>query len=279
MNLVDFIYRNESLSDHGLMVAYIDKKPSDTISAGSELTFDTVTNNATHRILSLNPKYETPISASFDIVKSDSKRNHCKEFSDMELSWIMRWLNCKTDEIFIPVYADCDFPNIYYRGKFTSLSYYVFGGKVIGITVTFKSDSPFGYTNREYKAIVTSGNETFTVFNKSDEFGYLYPSYVEIKCNCPSDSRLKIYHDESPSFDNSAFIVDHCENGETIILDCINKIIQTSRESHTTLFNDFNYNWIALFNTWERSQNIFRVSIPCEINMKYELIRKAGIIV
>lgn len=279
MNLVDFCYRNETLSDHGYMVAYVGKTPSDTVSAGSEITFDTVVNKNSHKILSLNAKYETPLSATFDIIKIPCNDSAHMNFSDLELSWLLRWLHSKTDEKFMPFYDDGSFANIYYYGKFTSISYTMCAGNVIGITVTFTSNSPFGYIEQDFQTTINSANGTFVISYPSDEIGIFYPKSVEIICNCSEISDLKISHVESPPFDTKNFMVKNCASGEIVKLDCENKIIVTSNEQHTTLFNDFNYNWISLINTWDQNHNVFCVSIPCDIKIKYELIRKAGILV
>jgi hypothetical protein len=72
--------------------------------------------------------------------------------------------------------------------------------------------------------------------------------------------------------------IDNCVNGETITLDCHNKIIQSDK-AHPTLYNDFNYNYPRFVANEDANENMLTVSLPCEIQIVYSFTRKAGIIV
>ena len=276
MYLSDFIYRDERLSDHGCMIAYVVTSISDNVSAGSEITYDTIVNTQTHKFITLNSKYETPIETTFDIIKHDCTNRYDEEFTYEELSWFLRWLNSKTDEKFQPIYSDSACENIYYYGKFTSIKYISIGAKIVGLTVKFRSNSPFGYVFQDYNTEINNTNDVFSLYLQSDEEGALYPNKVEIKCK--GNGNLKIYHSEENVFDAKVTEIKNCSNNEIITLDCENKII-TSSLFHPTLFNDFNYNWLSLYNDWNTNKNIFTVTLPCEIKIEYENIRKVGIIV
>lgn len=276
MYLSDFIYRDERLSDHGCIIAYVVTSISNNISAGSEITSDTIINTQTHKISTLNAKYETPIETTFDIIKYDCANRYDEEFTYEELSWFLRWLNSKTDEKFQPIYSDSSYENICYYGIFTSIKYISIGSKIVGLTVTFRSNSPFGYVLQNFNTEINNANDVFSLYLQSDEEGKLYPSKVEIKCKENGD--LKIYHSEESIFDKRSTEIKNCSNNEIITLDCENKVI-TSSVSHPALFNDFNYNWLSLYNNWNNNKNIFTVTLPCEIKIEYENIRKVGIIV
>ena len=276
MNMIDFQYKGESLSSHGCMIAYVVTSSSDNISAGSEISTETVTNKQSHKFKTINIKYETPITVTFDIIKNDCEDINNKEFTDTELSWFLRWLNSKTDEKFYPIYDDRSFENIFYYGKFNKINYIHIGGNVIGLTVTFTANTSFGYIEKEYEVTTTNNYDTFTIYNESDEIGELYPKFVKIKCI--NSGNLRISHSEDIPFKDKFFYVANCESNEIITLDCENKIITSSME-HPKLYNDFNYGWISLWNDWNNNKNVFLVSIPCEITIKYDLIRKVGIVV
>ena len=270
MYMVDFSFAGKRLSDYGCIVASIVTSNSDNVSLGSNIRFETLKNSSTftNRIVKID--YEEPTPISFDICKDPCKGT---VFEDTEISFLMRWLNKKTFEKFQPIYDDASYPNIYFKGSFNVTAICV-GGDVVGLTLTFTPNSPFGYENeKEIIFNIDVTNNTFTFFNTSDECGYLYPTQFVITCK--SNGNFEMIND----IDNNNIVrINNCMNGEVITLDCYNKIIQSS-EAHIRLYNDFNYNYPRFTANDNANKNVFTISLSCEIKIIYSSIRKAGIIV
>lgn len=272
MYMIDFTYANNRLSDYGCVIAGMATGISDTASLGSNLQFDTLRHSATFEESILRAKYEENVTATFDIIK-DPCQNELY-FTDKEISFFLRWLNRKQYDKFYPIYNDDSYPSVYYKGTFNVTAIKI-GGKVIGFTLTFNSNSPFGYSDKED---VLNVKDTFVIYNDSDEIGYLYPSLFEVTCGIDGSLEIENKTDDA----QNKIVINNCVAGETITFDCVNKIIQSS-ESHTKLYNDFNYNYPRLVSADDSSiintQNVFVTSMPCSIRIVYSSHRKAGIIV
>ena len=272
--MIDFSYDEEKLSDYGCIVASIRTSFQDSVQIGTDISFDTIQNNATFMHKIINSKYDNVVTATFDICRNPCLyKNQDMGFSDGEISHFMRWLNQKQYKKFKPIYKDGAYSDLYFYGSFTAISAIVTKGKTIGFTLTFLSNSPFGYIDdKEFTVSLQSANGQFIFYDDSDELGNLYPYFFQMECL--SAGTLSIQNDR----DRKTTIIDGCLQGEVITMDCGNKVIQSSM-AHTTLYNDFNYNYPRLINTKESRRNVFTVSLPCNIIIRYAPIRKAGIIV
>jgi len=279
MVMTDFVYDDKRLSDYGCMVAYLNTTPPSVVHTGSVLTLNVTKNMATQKNMIIGAGYDEPVTATFDIIKSNCNNNTNSNdidsiyFSDAELSHFMRWLNRKKYLKFKPLYSDDEFPSLYYYGTFTAIDLISIGGNAAGLTVTFTANSPFGYTDdTELKVSVSEAGGTFKFYNNSDETGILYPSRFSIKCL--QSGRLTI----SNSLDRFSTLIDNCEENEIITMDCEHKIIESSK-AHPALFNDFNYNFPRFISTADSRSNVFTFSLPCDISVIYSLVRKVGIFV
>lgn len=173
MYMMDFVYANKRLSDFGCMVANIVTQRQDNISLNSNLSFETLKNSSTFVNGIVKVNYENPSPVTFDICKKGCDKNNsfsdANTFNDKEISFFMSWLNKKNNEKFFPIYNDSSYPDIYFKGYF-NLSAISIGGNIIGFTLTFNQNSPFGYENdKEFLVDINNPNETFTFFNDSDE--------------------------------------------------------------------------------------------------------------
>jgi phage-related protein len=272
MLITDFEYAGERLSDFGCIVCCINTTAPDSISLGSNITFNTIKNNGTNISRLITTKYDEVYTCTFDIGKFYCSDPNDNELSDIELSRLMRWLNRKEYHKFKPIYDNAQYDNVCFYGSFNATAIKL-AGKVIGLTLTFTANSPFGYEDEtEYNYIIENSGDMFYLYDTSDELGINYFKKVIITCTTSGDLTI------ANTNENRNTVIKNCVAGEILTLDCENKIITTSKESHTKLCNDFNYNFPRLFNTYENRENIFTVSIPCEINIKYSPIRKVGVI-
>jgi hypothetical protein len=106
----------------------------------------------------------------------------------------------------------------------------------------------------------------------SDEVGYIY---CDATIKCLEGGDLAIYNIDDNIND---VIVNNCSAGEVITLRGQQKIIE-SDSWHEALYNDFNYNFLRICNSYENTNNEFWASIKCEVTITYSPIRKVGLIV
>lgn len=268
MHMIDFSFNGKRLSDFGYMVAYLQTSHEMSISLGSELSFTTIRNPQTHTDKIVKSEYKNLDPVQFDIIKK-----YGEKFTDMEMSHLMRWLNVKKYKKFEPIYDDASCGGVYFCGSF-NLSAISVGANIVGFTLTFTPNSPFGYTNDQTNIYeITSENKTFSFYNYSDELGYLYPVSYEITTLKKGDLTIENNMDKSKNT-----VIKNCKVDEMITIDCINKKI-SSDSLHTTLANDFNYVFPRFYNDENEIENVCTVSLPCTIKVTYSFPRKIGVIV
>lgn len=154
MYIVDFTYDGRTLSSLGCGVGSLSTSNNENPTLGSELTFDTWTNTASWKQGVVEAKFETPLEFTFDIVKMNCDDMNNYTFSPQEIADIMKWLNRKTYKKFSPVFNDGSYSDVYFMGTFTNITAIHMIGEVVGFTLTFTTNSPFGYVEH-----VSSGGE------------------------------------------------------------------------------------------------------------------------
>ena len=143
------------------------------------------------------------------------------------------------------------------------------GTRVIGLEFTVTTDSQIGYTKRKINKTL-SADESFIINDTSSKTGSS-PIDVIIKCKQSGDLAL------SYSFNNKERTarIKNCSNGEIISINNM-QVVTSSLSSHD-IMEDFNYSFPQIYTSVKSTVNTFRVNIPCEIEIKYELRRKVGI--
>lgn len=273
MNCIDFEYDGKRLSDFNSMIGYItNSSGAETYNIGSQLKFNTVYVNSSNKFNLASTQYSEAYTTTFQICRNFcDKNNSLRFYNDREVSSMIRWLNQRTFKKFKPIYSDLEYFDIYYNASF-NVSPIRFSGQVIGFEVTMQTNAPFGfYEPTEYHFSLTGKDNTFTIYDTSDEIGSLYPDLVQIELL--SGGNLKI---ESSRGD--IVIINNCLKGETIEMIGEHKIIRTSSEQHTALYNDFNYNFLKIHNDYDNTENTYTVSLPCKIHLSYSPICKGGVI-
>lgn len=274
MHMIDFEYNGELLSDYDCMICSFDSS-SDTVDVGNNITINSVRvpNNDKH--MSVGSSYEEPLVVPFSICpayKCKGEKVIEGVLNDEKINEIMRWLNRRGYYKFVPIYDDNSFEEVFYYGTF-NLELVKFGDKPVGFNLTLNTNAPYGFIENNVKEYTfDEDNKSLTIFDMSDEVGVVYAD-VTIKCLGDGDLILKNSLDE----DNNISI-KNCLSDEVITLYGEQKIITSSRASHNTLYNDFNYNYVRIKNTYDDNKNIFTSNIDCEISISYYPIRKVGIV-
>ena len=270
MQMIDFEFNGEKLSDRNLMLCNFDGS-NDTIEVGNNVAITTIRVPNSNKHMSVGYSYEDVLAMEFSICK-----NFCNtdvlSISDTELNQIMRWLNRKRFCKFKPIYDDDSFKDVYFYGTF-NVQVVKIGADIVGLNLSLTTNAPFGFVEPSiYNFTLNNENSEFVIDDTSDEIGHIYCD-VTIKCLEAGDLEI------SNSLDiNNTVIIKNCMVNETITLYGMQKIIESDK-NHTKLYNDFNYNFLRINNTYEDVKNIFTSNLSCEITITYTPVRKVGLIV
>ena len=271
MQMIDFEYNGEKLSDRNLMLCSFDS-PSDEVQIGNQVSITTIRMPNSNKHMSVGYTYDEVLMVEFSICK-----NFCNTdvpaISDAELNSIMRWLNRKRFCKFKPIHDDGSFKDVYFYGTFNIVPVKM-GTNIVGLNLSLTTNAPFGFVeSQKYSFTFDDENTEFVIDDMSDEIGHLY---CDATIQCLESGDLEI----SNSLDiNNTIIIKNCVAGETITLYGEQKIIETDKASHSRLYNDFNYRYLRINNTYEDTQNVFTSNLSCEITLSYSPIRKVGMII
>ena len=264
----DFIYDGVRLSDYNCMIGQLDGGGIDTVSIGSVLTLTTVRTANTYRFRYVTAKYDTAYSCTFQIFKVDCANIDNYKFTEQDVAQIMRWLNRKGFYEFRKIDDDEEVTDIYYMATFPTINKIVDGDDVIGFELTMETNAPFAYYDGVTETHTFEGGEEWTVTDRSDEIGYLYPR-VSITLNENADVLTL------QNAGHNATTIKNCSSGETITFAGDTKQITTDNASHTTLYQDFNWQYPVLANEMGDRANVFTCNALCTVTITYSPICKA----
>ena len=275
MYCTDFEYAGHRLSDFDSILCHItDGTGAETKNIGSQITFNTVYVASTNKFRLISTQYDETYTTTLQICKNpcNYKSNDDSVYTELELRTLMKWLNRRTYEKFKAIYNNGEYSQVYYNASF-NIQAIKLGDDVIGLELTMNTDAPFGYYDlAEYEFHILERDDEFTIYDISDEVGYAYPDLVHIECLEDCDLEIKNSKDED------VVSIKGCVSGEVIELIGRNKIITSNNESHTKLYNDFNYNFLKIHNEYDDGENTYTVSHPCNITITYSPICKGGVI-
>ena len=260
--MVNFQYDNEYASDYQLMVCSFNSSGLETVTSGSELSNEQIKIVGTDEFTIINNNYTAALSFTFQTCKITNNYT-AEEITPEEFSKINRWINRKESHKF--KIDKSGYENIYFIGRFNIQAIKI-NDVIYGVEFTFTSDYPYGFMD---EIVQTFTGKNFMVYNHSDETGDIYP-HTTITCN--ESGNLTI----SNTMDNEIFQLDNCMAGEVITIDNKNRVITSSNPNHQ-LYNDFNFNYIKLCNTYDERRNVFTSSLNITMEIKYSPVRKVGI--
>lgn len=264
MVIYDFEFDGIRLSEKGFILCNFGSKGLETISNGSQTTFNTVSTLGGSKHNLTNVTYDNCLESVFQICKN-SCSDKDMEISSVEFRQLTKWLSRKSFLKFKLLSEE--HIDIYYEVKF-DINRIEINGKLYGLELTAQTNRPFAL--QEQKTIIINNkyvNGNHTVNDTSHEEGYIYP-HTEIIV--VEDGDIDIYN----ALEDRHTIIKNCVSGEIITMDY--PIIQSSISSHE-IQNDFNWNFFRIANTFDNSRNDIKVSIPCSIKIKYSPIVKVGL--
>ena len=267
MMVTDFEYDGLLLSDFGYIMCSFDSNGLETITNGSNITFNTspILKGGKHILTSI--KYEKCLTTTFEICKNPCHINEQQDsyFTVEEMSALTRWLN-RQEFLKFKLIKD-GYENIYFEGSF-NVSKIMLNDCVIGFELELITNRPFALYEDVKKTFRITRNNQVEIFKDiSDEIGYIYPK-VEVTCN--TGGTLIIHN----AIENRDTIVKNCRAGEVITMEY--PVISSSIPSHQ-IQNDFNYNFFRISNTFSERINKLTFSIPCTMKMTYQPIKKVGV--
>ncbi len=271
MQMIDFEYNGEKLSDRNFILCSFDGATED-IEVANQISINQVKAPNSNKSMAVGASYDDNLSRPFSICKNICDDNDDLALSDAELNGIMRWLNRKRFCKFKPIYDDGSFENVYFNATF-NIGLVKVGGNIVGLNLTLNTDAPFGFVEPlTYNYTFNTENTSLVINDTSDEVGHVYCT-TTIKCLAAGDLTI------SNSLDtNNTVIIKNCVANETITLYGEQKMIKSDK-THKTLCNDFNYNFLRINNTYDDVKNVFTSNLACEITLSYSPIRKVGLIV
>lgn len=194
------------------------------------------------------------------------KKNEEMYFSTEEVRYITKWLNRKQYHEFKMVGEN--YIDIYYMASF-NVTLLKLGDNVCGFELNMYTDRPFAL-RREFRKTYTvrNGNSSILVRVDSDEEGYIQP---KVKIKVGRAGNLSIINSEIPS---EELFIRNCSVNEEIVLDY--PMIETSNVTHK-IQNDFNWNFLKLYSSFNTRTNSLLFSLPCTIEISYTPVAKINI--
>ena len=284
---LDFEYDKQYLRDFGFIIGKFGSPSNiEIVSIGSGITFNTVPihNGKRHTLTSV--QYDECIQVTFQICKNPKLYNDLK-ISEKEYTKLVRWLNRKEFLKFRIINDDLNYRPIFYYGSF-NIKKVLFNDELYGLELSLTTDSPFGYGDTRILRLKFSEDDVSnqvqkSVIDSSDEIGYIYPKTI-IKIPTGVSGDLEIRNHSIYATDNNprTTSIENCLAGEIIEIDNENQIITSNYSSpvideseiYHDICDDFNYKFFALTNKLNDRVNKISVSLPCEIEIRYNPIIK-----
>lgn len=264
MKAYDFEFDGKRLSEFGMILCKFDSGGLDTVSDGSEVTFNTISIQNGIKSELVSAVYENNLETTLQICKH-SCSGGVQEITTTEHRQLTRWLNRKK---FLKLkILDKDHIDLHYEALI-NVSKVELDGKLIGLELSVFTNRP--HALKESKIININNTETdgkHSINDISHEEGYIYP-HTEIIIN--QDGNLNIYN----AIEDRITYIANCKSGEVITMDY--PVISSSDSSHN-IQNDFNWNFFRVANTFENSRNDLTISLPCSIKIEYSPIVKVGL--
>lgn len=263
MRCYDFEYDGISLSNKGFIMCSFNSEGLQTVSNGSNITFNTVSLDYGQKQELISSEYKECLSSTFQICKHPILGN-CPEISEYESRDIMRWLNrkeyCKIKFIhneLMDVFWECTF----------NVSKIEMEGKIYGFELEMLTNRPFA--SGELVSVSMESlehNWSKIVSCRSDEIGCIYPN-MKIEVDAPGT--LEIFNE----LDDRSMIIHNCVQGEEISIRY--PLIESNIPSHK-IQNDFNWMYFRLVSSYSNRLNKLTISLPCRIQLAYNPIIKTS---
>ena len=263
----DFEYDDLLLSDFGCIMCSFDSNGLETVTNGSNITFNTSPILKGTKHVLTNTQYDECLTTTFEICKNPC--NHVEQsdayFSIEEITTLTRWLNRKEFLKFKLIKEG--YENVYFEGSF-NVSRKMLGDYCVGMELILTTNRPFALYETIKKTFKATKANHIEIFKDiSDEIGFIYP---DVEITCTTAGNLTIHN----AIENRDTVIKNCIAGEVITMKY--PVISSSVSSHK-IQNDFNYNFFRIANTYREKGNKITFSLPCTMKITYNPVRKVGV--
>ena len=270
----EFVFDGVSSKEYDMIICSFNGSSNGEVTAGSNIEFTTFKAPGVNRWLKTGATYNEQLTFNFQICKYKCNQPISEPISERELAFLMRWLVRK--EFRELQFIQEGYENIYYNCQINVQKYEV-AGECYGLTLTVICDAPWGWSEQMTSTISSSTSTTMQLYDSSDEIGVVYPS-IEIISKSSQDISI------SNKMNGIKMLIRNCVANEQI--DIRDKIITSSEcyessvgtgyaGNHSTLYDDFNWKWFAIGNTFNNRVNEITVNGNCDIKLSWRVPRKA----
>lgn len=264
MKFSNFEYDGIELSYFGLQIVSFDGGQEDDITTDSQRTFESLSLFGGRYQPFITSVYEDRLEIEFSISKK-----YCNDdspyFTIQEIEEIQYWLNRPTSHIF-KILDDYEYENVYWEGSF-NLQWVKMGEKTIGLNATFISNRPYALgVENLYEKDLTADTE-LVINDQSYDEGSIIPKVV---ITLKEDGNLEFTNTFNDI--DTVTTINNCSEDEVIVFTPIMQIT-SSLESHD-IYNDFNWTFPRIYNTYGNTTNTFKSNLECNCKIYYNPIRK-----
>ena len=273
----NFIYDGISLDELGLMICSFEGSQDGEVTAGNsiEFTYSKASNSVKWKKVSAT--YNEQLSFTLQIGKDPCVFDE-PPFSEEEIAWIQRWLNRKDDKWLQLIQEG--YEDIFFNCHI-AIENYEKGGECFGFTLTVTCDAPFGWSELQTLDISSDGSYTTKYYDPSDDIGEICPT-IQITSKANQDITL------TNNLTNKTTVIKNCLADEHIVLS--SEMWATSSEcvpvtegtgyngSHSTFFDDFNYEWFTIGNTFSDRVNEITITGNCDVHISWRYPRRAVLV-
>ena len=264
MKAYNFQYGEHNLQDFGMILCRFGSGGLNTVSDGSEITFNSISIHSGAKSELVSTVYENNLETTLQICKH-SCIGGIQEITATEHRELTRWLSRKR---FLK-FKILDEDNIdLYHEAIINVSKIELDGKLIGLELNVTTNRPFAL--KEPRIITIKNveeNGKYSINDTSHEEGFIYP---KTQITISEDGDLNIHN----AIENRDTYIANCKKDEIITMDY--PIITSSLPSHD-IQNNFNWKFFRIANTYENSRNDLTISLPCTIKIEYSPIVKVGL--
>lgn len=210
-------------------------------------------------------QYDECLETTFHICRDPEC---CKdlEISNDEYRDLVRWLNRHEYLPFrIINEPEQNGDACFYNASFNINKIFI-NSKLYGLELTVDTDAPFGHGWPFKKTWAVIKNEQIEFYDYSDEAEFIRPN---LEITCLEDGDLVVTN----SLTGSLMRIDNCAKDEVITIDGDAQVITSSVEAHE-IYNDFNFDFLTIGNTFDNRKNIIKCSLPCTLSIKYAPVIK-----
>lgn len=268
MTAQNFVYDNIPLSNFGLAICTFNNSSMDTVSLGSQISFELGTVPGREKRNFIHRNYQETITATFQAAKVNPASSVAQEITSAELSYLMRWLNRKDGFHKFKLLQE-GYENLYTYAGF-NVSKIEVAQRVVGLELTMYTLYPYLLEEQsELTYEIPMAGAHLSVVDTSDEIGHIYPN-VTIECRSEGDFSFSNFRE------NRTTTICNCKKDERITIDGENLIVRTSDPSHE-IQDDFNYIYPRIANSFGNRENQIEIGgIDCRVTLQWSPIRKVG---